>query len=138
MAYFIVFDQHFYLCQEVQIFVKKSWELHIVKCISHSFQELFSEVNYLYYFLKHAVIEFYKREKTYCSLIQSLLWKTCVFLNSGGIKCCWAGNWALTKPEHKSGISEGLWWMIIVCIFGLGFFVLLASVAFYIVNSLRI
>ena len=68
MAYFTVFDQHFYLCQEVQIFVKKSRELHIVKCISHTFQELFSEVNHLYYFLKYVVIEFYKREKTYCIL----------------------------------------------------------------------
>ena len=65
-AFFAVFDQHFFLCQEVQIFVKKSWELHIVKCISHTFQELFSEVNYLYYFLSYVVIEFYKREKTYC------------------------------------------------------------------------
>ena len=63
----LIFDQNFVLCQEVEIFVKKSRELHIVKCISHTFQELFSEANYLYYFLKYVVIEFYKREKTYCS-----------------------------------------------------------------------
>ena len=75
MAFFAVFDQHFFLCQLVQIFVKKSLELHIVKCISHTFQELFSEVHYLYYFLSYVVIEFYKCEKTYCTW-KSKMWRT--------------------------------------------------------------
>ena len=60
------FDQPFFISQKVQIFVKKSWELHIIKCISIIFQELFSEFNYLYYFLSYVVIEYFKREKSYC------------------------------------------------------------------------
>ena len=67
MVFFADFEQHFVICQKVQIFVKKSQELHIIKCITISFKELFSEFNYLYYFLSYVVIEYYKREKSYCT-----------------------------------------------------------------------
>ena len=66
MLFFPVFDRYFCLCHEVQIFVKKSWKLNIIKCIYHIFQELFTEINYLNYFKSYIVIECYKREKTYC------------------------------------------------------------------------
>ena len=45
---------------------KKFWELSIIKCIYHTFQELFTEINYLNYFKSYVVIEYYKRKKTYC------------------------------------------------------------------------
>ena len=69
-AFFAVFHQHFFMCQEVQIFVKKSRELHIVNCISHTFKELFSKVNYLYYILKYIVIEL----QTWKNILSEGLW----------------------------------------------------------------
>ena len=51
-----------------QVLVKKSCELQIIKCIFHIFQEFFSEFNYLYNFLSYAVIQYSKREKTYCTI----------------------------------------------------------------------
>ena len=48
------------------IIVKKSWESHIIKCINTIFQELFSEFNYLYYFLSYVLIKCYKRDESYC------------------------------------------------------------------------
>ena len=62
------FDQYFVTRQKVLIFVKKSCELHIIKCISNIFQEFFSEFNYLKNFSSYVVIEYSKREKTYCTL----------------------------------------------------------------------
>ena len=49
-------DIYFRACSVDQIFVKKSWKSHIKKCINTIFQELFSEFNYLYYFLSYAVM----------------------------------------------------------------------------------
>ena len=43
-----------------QIFVKKSWYLHILKCIYFTFLRLFTEIDYLTYFLRYVVIEYYK------------------------------------------------------------------------------
>ena len=40
MAFFPVFDQHFFLRQEFRFLLKKSWELHIIKCITQIFQGL--------------------------------------------------------------------------------------------------
>ena len=43
------FDQHFFISQKVQIFVKKFLHLHIIKFIYHTFQELITEINYFNY-----------------------------------------------------------------------------------------
>ena len=60
-------DIYFRACSVDQIFVKKSWKSHIKKCINTIFQELFSEFNYLYYFLSYAVMYCCIRKKTYCN-----------------------------------------------------------------------
>ena len=49
-------DIYFRPCSKDHIFVKKSWEPHIIKCINTIFQELFSEFNYLYNFLIYAIM----------------------------------------------------------------------------------
>ena len=66
MAISADFDQHFFISQKVQTFFLNFCELHIIKCISNIFQELFSELDYLKNFLSYVVIEYYKREKSYC------------------------------------------------------------------------
>ena len=62
------------MCSKDQIFVKKSWHSHIIECIYHTFQEHFTKINYLNYFLSNIVIEFYKQEKTYLWFTNQSLW----------------------------------------------------------------
>ena len=55
-----------FFSQENQIFLNRSFDRYVIKCIFIVFQELFSEFNYFNYFKNYVVMKCYKRKQSYC------------------------------------------------------------------------
>ena len=90
-------DIYFRACSKDLIFVKKSGESHIIKCINAIFQELFSEFNYPYYFFIYVLMKCCKRDESYCMT---------------------GGTTSLTIPKLKN-MEESLvspHWLVTTCI----------------------